>query len=294
MKQQVESIRVTQEISDDKRCLEMLYKARFNNPDICLNPKCRKPFKYYAVKNRKCYQCGECGYQIYPMKGTIMKESRTPLSIWFNVIFEFLKDHRGVSANSLSVKYEITLKTALRMLRKIREQMSKELHDKLDGTIEIDETFIGGKRKLDVKNGDNGIGDKQIVFGMLQRKSKLVMIHLKQKDAKTIRPIIGNTIAKGSIIHHDNNGTYGDLKAAGYIPKLVKNKAGKEFRKGIHNNNIEAEWARLKKYLSITYVWASDEYLQLYLDEFCFRYNNRVKLKKSNEILPMVLRLVMC
>ena len=155
------------------------------------------------------------------------------------------------------------------------------------GTVEIDEHHHGGKRKLNKEEAKKGIGDTQTVFGLLQRKKNVRMFHIPKKNADTIRPLIKQNIKQGSVIHHDNNTTYGNLKEAGYKPKLVSNKAGKEFKRGIHNNNIEAQWSRLKRHIFATYCSVSPKYLQAYLYEYSFRYNfGKGKLSKS---LPEVI-----
>jgi len=269
---------VIEKYSTEDKCLAELFEK--HKAESC--PKCRQPFRYHRVRCRKCYECGNCGKQIYPMKGTIFEGSRTSLPVWFAMMVDFLSDHRGVSAHSLSLKYGLTYKTAFRMAHKVRTGMKNTFADMLSGIVEIDEHYHGGKRKLKTDEGKMGIGDKQMVFGMLERKNSLRMVRLVKKDAATMRPLIKKHIEKGSIIHHDNNGTYGNMKKAGYIPKLVKNKAGKEFRKGTHNNNIESQWSRMKRQILATYCSVSPEYLQAYLDEFSFRYNvGKGKLMQS-------------
>ena len=279
---------VLEAFSTEDKCLAVLFEE--TKTELC--PKCKQPFRYHRVRNRKCYECSNCANQIYPMKGTIFEGSRTPLPVWFAMMVDFLCDHRGVSAYSLAQKYGLTYKTAFRMEHKIRGGMKNTFTDMLSGTVEIDEHFHGGKRKLKQDEGKMGIGDKQIVFGMLERKNCLRMVHVIKKDAVTMRPLIKQTIEKGSVIHHDNNGTYGDMKEAGFIPKLVKNKAGKEFRRGIHNNNIESQWSRMKRQILATYCSVSPKYLQAYLDEYSFRYNvgkGRLMLSLPETIMKICL-----
>lgn len=143
-------------------------------------------------------------------------------------------------------------------------------------------------QKLIPGTKQKGIGNKTIVFGMHEHDGRVIMKHVTSKKANILRPLIDNNIAKGSIIHHDNNSTYGDLKARGFIPKLVPKKGGKGFngRRGINNNSIEGDWAALKNNL-FKYRGVSDRYLQSYLDEFCFRRRNRGTWIKDNPMLAL-------
>lgn len=242
--------------------------------------------------------CGKCGHQLYPMKGTIFERSTTPLTIWFQILNDFCRDHRGMSANFIHQKYNINYKAAFRICHRIRKGMLATLPDEpLSGTVGIDETFVGGKRKLTPKTDERGIGDKQMVFGIIEKKKKksnkknmVRLFYIERKNAPTIRPLIYNNIAEGSVIHHDNNPTYGNLKAAGYKPKLVLKKDSPSFLRGVHNNNIESMWSRVKSYQKATYYWASDKYLQRYLDEYCFRFYYR-KDKFSPEFEDVIWRI---
>jgi transposase-like protein len=231
------------------------------------------------------------------MKGTMFEGTKTSLVTWVNIIIDLCDDGetQSISANKISERYELTYKTAWRICKQIREAKGKHLNSQLTGTIEIDESFFGGHRKQE-KESDKGehrgkgIGDKHIVFGMLQRKKRLRLFHIQQKNAETIRPLISIHIKTGATIHHDGNTTYGDLKAAGYNPKLVGNKAGKEFRRGISNNNIETTWAKIKSRILSTHRWVSAKHLQSYLDEYSFYYETK---KESESLLSIVQRLIL-
>jgi hypothetical protein len=124
---------------------------------------------------------------------------------------------------------------------------------------------------------------------MVQRKKKIRLIHISRKDAATIRPLIDSHIRKGATIHHDNNTTYGDLKAANYNPKLVGNKSGKEFKRGVHNNNIETNWSAVKARIFGSHIWVSGKHLQTYLDEYCYYYDTN---KSKKDLLSIIQQLM--
>ena len=181
--------------------------------------------------------------------------------------------------------HDIDYRTAYSMCMKIRKSMSGMLVQTLKGTIEIDESFIGGHRKLVAKTDKKGIGDKDIVLGMLQRNKWVRLFHLDDKGKETIRPLIKRTIVQGSVIHRDGNASYGDLEAAGFRSRLVKKKTDKEFsgEQQVNNNGIEGTWMRLKHWkIKGVHHSVSPKYLQLYLDEFSYKQRNRGKWCRKN------------
>src|SRR4030065_790393 len=153
---------------NDDACLEYIFKARFGSIKC---PVCGKT-TFYRVKNRKCFNCS-CGYQIHPVSGTIFHKSDTKLTDWFFAIYLLSNSKNGVSATELQRHLGTTYKTAWRINKQIRSLMKQD-GNKLNGTIEADETYIGGK-----KRGKRGYADKVPVMGMVQRggvvKSKKIV-----------------------------------------------------------------------------------------------------------------------
>jgi transposase len=262
----------------EEMCLDAIFKLQFGSLEHC--PKCGMSAKFYRVRSRKCYQC-DCGYQLYPMVGTIFENSKTKLTIWFEVLYDFLTAAKGLPATHVQKHYGMTYKCAWRMCMRIREAMA-EPNVSLKDVVEMDESFYGGKSKLDPGTEKKGIGNKAILFGALQRRGGRVKItHVKKKDAKTLRPLIDRTVVKGSVIHHDNNSTYGKLRSRGYTPKLVPKKAKGIFQR-VNNNTIESTWARVKRTFGGTYIRPSEKHLQKYLDEFCLRARGSGKWLHAN------------
>lgn len=277
---------LTKGLTSEDECLEVLFQCQFGHLEECPNGQCKAAARFYKVKGRKCYECGTCGHQLYPMKGTVMQGSKTPLLIWFNVLKDFVANSGGLTSTYVSKRYGVTQCTAWNILRKIRANMSVELKVKLSGVVHIDETFIGGLKKLVARTNYKGIGNKDIIFGMHESGGRIVMKYVRSKGANTLRPLINDTIAKGSVIHHDNNKSYGKMN--GYIPKLVPSKKHKRFRgpSGVNNNTIEGDWSALKNNL-YKHRGVSAKYLQSYCDEFCFRRQYRGTWIKENPMLAL-------
>ena len=131
----------------DDSCLEHLMRVRFGERLTCF--KCQKQATYYRVKERRSFVCEHCGYQVYPTAGTPFESTRTPLRDWFLRHVPFCASRNGVAAKEVQRQLGVTYKTAWRMCNLIRKYMGYVDGDfPLGGpgkTVEIDETFIGGK-----------------------------------------------------------------------------------------------------------------------------------------------------
>lgn len=255
---------------DDDSCLNEIMKLRYGSVKEC--PDCGKVTKFHRVRNRRCYECQWCGYQVYPTKGTPFEKTTTPLSSWFYIIYLMTATRSGVSAKEVQRQLGVTYKCAWRMCHQIRSLMGNREKPKLKGHVEIDETYIGGKRKGKRGRGAEG---KTPVLGMIERDGEIRAIPVEDVKRKTLMPHIEETVEKGSRLSTDELLSYNALKDAGYEHETVCH-AAKEFVNGdTHTQNIEGFWARLKLSISGTHVWVSRKHLAKYVDEFGFRYNNR-------------------
>lgn len=112
---------------------------------IC--PKCESDKEFTRVKDRRSYQCPNCGFQLYPTKDTIFEKTTTPLTYWFYAIFLQTTTRNGVAAKELESQLSICYKTALRMSHQIKILMADKRLGKLDGIVQIDECYIGMNTK---------------------------------------------------------------------------------------------------------------------------------------------------
>lgn len=125
-------------------CLEAIKQFRF--PDNIDCPKCKTPSVFYRVTQRSSYACKFCGHHLYPLAGTIFEKSTTGLDLWFFAMYLMVQTRSGVSAKQLERMLGVTYKTAWRIFKQIRMLMAQN-PTMLEGIVEIDETFIGGKGK---------------------------------------------------------------------------------------------------------------------------------------------------
>lgn len=128
------------EFPDGASCLDWLFRYRF--PDGAFCPNCQRVTKHHREKARPSYSCQFCGHRLHPMVGTIFEDSATSLKLWFYAIYLMASTRCGISAKQLERELGVTYKTAWRMAKKIRSLLAQD-GERLSGTVELDETFIG-------------------------------------------------------------------------------------------------------------------------------------------------------
>ena len=269
---------------DDDTCLEKIWKLRFSNL-VC--PTCEKENTYSKVKDRRSYQCSNCTHQIYPTQGTIFEKSTTPLTHWFYAIYLQTTTRNGVAAKELERQLNVCYKTALRMAHQIKKLMASNSIELLHGTIEADETVIGGlesnkhmKNRINPKEKGKRTRKSQpvkkpIVLGMLQRDGGVRTFVIKNTRADVMQPLIRENVEPNSRLITDAHKSYIELKND-YYHISIKHTFDNYVTKGDeHTNNIEGFWSLLKRTIKGTHIHVSTKHLQKYVDEVAFRYEHR-------------------
>ncbi|HEU5187058.1 MAG TPA: IS1595 family transposase, partial [Candidatus Saccharimonadales bacterium] len=197
----------------------------------------------------------------------------------------FSVSKNGVSAKELERTLGVTYKTAWRMAKQIRKLMAQET-GQLNGIVEADETYIGGRRK---KHLGSQYDNKTVVMGIVERNKdvgQVKAIVTKHADATVALPFVRATIAQGGEIHTDESKIYNRVKRE-YAHKHINHSLGQYSKQGVTTNTIEGFWSQMKRSIDGTYHVVSPKYLQSYVDEFAFRYNLR-----TVPIYPVLLELV--
>jgi len=259
------------EFNTDAQCVKFVFENRYGKDFAC--PSCKATGKFYFIESRKRFDC-VCGFTVSPLAGTIFHKSSTPLTMWFHAIFLFASSRNGVSAKELERQLGVTYKCAWRLAKQIRILFAQS-NNPLSGVVEADETYIGGIRKG--KRG-RGAKNKTAVFGMVQRKGAVRAEVVDSIKIKTIQPIIDRQVTKGSSIVTDEFNVYNQVKKSGYEHYTIQHGIGEYVRGLVHSNSIEGFWSQLKRSINGTHHSVSPKYLQLYLDEFVYRYNLRGQL----------------
>ena len=196
-----------------KACLKRIMIERYGGTELDC-PKCGVFGKFYRMTRERTYVCQHCKHQLHPTVGTPMERSRTPLHKWFYAMFLFTNSRHGVPAKELQRQLDVTYKTAWRMAHEMRKFMAEvDGETPLGGTVEADETYVGGHRPG--KPG-RGAANKTVVFGMLGAWWRRDDPGRSELSKRTLWPIITENIEPGSTVHTDEFGTYRGLDRAGY------------------------------------------------------------------------------
>jgi len=230
------------EFPDEESCVQEIFNRRYGALKNC--PKCKRVANFFRVRNRKCYSCQFCGYQLHPLAGTIFHKSPTPLKLWFYAIYLFSASRNGVAAKELQRQLGVTYKTAWRIAKQVRALMGENGNDKLSGTVEVDETYVGGK----MRGGKRGLGseNKTSIFGAVERRGNVKAVVTKIKSRKVI-PIIQRTVITGSNVMSDQFRMYRNLPRFGFKHESVNHGAKEYVRGNVHTNTIEGFWSQLKR-----------------------------------------------
>ena len=206
---------------NDDACLDKIWQVRFSNL-VC--PKCEKEKTYSKVNDKRSYQCSSCSHQIYPTAGTVFEKTSIPLTHWFYAIYLQTTTRNGVAAKELERQLSVCYKTALRMAHQIKKLMASDSIELLSGTIEADETLIGGLEKNKhmkdrINQTEKGKRTrkrqhvkKPIVLGMLQRGGKVKTFVIKNTSADIMQPLIRKNVEPNSRLITDAHKSYIELK----------------------------------------------------------------------------------
>lgn len=260
---------------DDLACLTALLKAAHGGTRFTC-PGCGVDALFHAMNTRKAFACQECGHHVYPCAGTIFHKSSTPLTQWFFAMYLMTSTRHGVAAKELQRQIGCTYKTAWRMAHELRKLMAtadSSGKGPLSGHVEIDETFVGGKKHG--KGRKAGMENKTVVFGMLERDGRVIVGPVPDRYKVTLEPIIKKNVERGSMVSTDEHGAYRDLAGIGFNHGTV-NHAKEQYVDGItHTNSLEGHWGQLKRSIKGTHIHVSSKHLWKYVSEFSYRRNNR-------------------
>lgn len=225
------------------------------------------------------YQCNEpeCREQYTVTVGTLYERSKIPLSKWLMASYLLCASKKGMSTRQLSRMLGVSVKSTWFMMHRIRESMREAKPGALGGqnkVVEVDETYIGGKAK-NVKLG-GAIPFKEPVIALVERDGKMRSYHLPSVSRNTLRPILVTQIDRKSYLMTDQ-ATWYTRVGKEYSGHGTVNHSIEEYVRGTfwHTNTVEGYFSILKRGITGTYQWVSQQHLKRYLGEFDFRYNTR-------------------
>lgn len=266
--------------STDDRCRELLERLRWPEGLIC--PRC-KDTHISRLKEYARYECVGCRYQFTATSGTIFHDSHLPLPIWFIAVLLLCEAKKGMSAMQLKRtiwgKDKGSYKTAWYLCHRIRAAMKEVDQPMLDGTVEMDETYVGGKNR----GGGQGarLENKEVVIGLRQRNGDLRFFHAEDAKSGTLAKYIRENVSTDvDVLITDSFPAYkhavGDAEH-----KIVNHHAGEyvRYENGacVTTNTVESAFSLLKRGIMGSWHKISAKHLPAYLDEMTFRFNRRTR-----------------
>ncbi len=276
----------------EQSVIQHFIHIRYGGGACCLH--CGSVKVYPKHTEPKNFYCNDCHNTFSVFKDTIFEKSSTSLVKWMYAIHLFLNGKKGVSGLQLMREIGVTYKTAWRMLKQIRLAMgNSETKQIFEAIVEMDETYVGGKpRKGNTGRNDTegeeqpknkrGRGTKKTpVVAVVERSENKVHAKValpdqdgKKLSGKNLLQVLKEITQEGTTVITDEFRAYNILKSTNYVHLKVDHT--RMFADGfVHTNNVESFWAVLKRGLYGIYHQVSPKYLQSYVDEFCFRHNNR-------------------
>lgn len=274
MKYTVKQLQV--DFPDDIACLEWLVQYLYPQGIVC--PKCNTATKHYRVSGRRSYVCSSCRNHLYPLADTIFHKSRTPLTDWFHAIYIMSTNKSGTSARQIQREIGVTYKTAWRMMHQIRIMMGNQ-NTLLEEEVEVDETYVHPntfkRSSAQRRYGRDARRQGDILFGAVQRGGHVKIWHVKSSGVRVLQPLIISNVKEGTLIHSDGHSSYKRLPHFGYEHRTTNHERGEYYTPDSYTQNIENVWSHIKRGIKGVYRHVNPGYLQLYANEYAWRYNHR-------------------
>ena len=283
---------------DEEACLKFIVESRWPEGEPRC-PKCGSKTCYSRKDRFGGLECAQCGYTFSATAGTVMKNTKLPLSTWLQAAYLAITDKRGIPAKQLQRDLGIRrYETAFTLLQKLRAAMVSPNRSRLHGVVEVDETFIGGPVPGKHGRGTAGPGKKAIVVGAVEvrsfvhrksgqtrtRPGRIRLSHIDDFKAKTLMGFVEGCVEPGTLVFTDDLNSYHGLAGMGYEHEVQSATQGMEQDAVLPH--LHLVFSNLKTWLEGTFHGAvSQKHLQGYLNEFAFRFNRRRNLYAAFQTL---------
>jgi transposase-like protein len=260
-------VELVDRFGDEDACRTYLEELRWPNGVAC--PRCGCD-SVSRIEKRNQYDCNSCRYQFSVTAGTLFHDSHLPLRKWFMAVYLICESKKGISANQLKRTLHVSYKTAWYLCHRIRDAMGDDPQPLLNGIVEVDETYVGGKRR---HVGQGYKGNKAVVVGAVQRDGEVRLKVVPGRDRATLKQFIDRYANPDAMIFTDDYAVYDYLPPERH--REVNHSAEEWARGDVHTNTVEGVWSLFKRSVVGSYHKVSIKHLPAYLDEMEFRFNGR-------------------
>ena len=262
----------------DEDCREYLYSLRWPEGFSC--PRCAGS-QYWQMKGG-LYRCTQCDYKASVLAGTIFQDTKQPLRLWFRAMWYVASQRHGVSARNLQQVLGLgSYRTAWTWLHKLRRAMVRPGRDSLSGMVEVDETYIGGKKPG--KAGRGASGKTLVMIAVEDKEGKIGRVRLKtipDASADSLNEAMLACVQPGSGVRTDGWPGYAQLTEKGYVHSVVAKRLSHDEENLLPLVNRVV--SLLKRWLLGTHHGAvRSSHMDYYLDEFTFRFNRRTSKSRG-------------
>ena len=296
-------IQVTREFATEEQCLDYLVQSRWPNGvqcPICQSVDVKKIVRKTLTENKRpfTFACQSCKHRFSPTMGTIFHGSHIPLRTWFMAVTIVMDAKKGMSANQLKEHLNIgSYRTAWYMVHRIRKAMVDDVQTKLGsgyGTVEIDETYIGGKAKRRHRKLEPWRDKKDMVIGMRERGGRVRFFHVPDAKKETIKPLLDRHVAvDAKRIVTDCATVYPFAMDKDFQKKHRTVNHSIEWVNPqdieVHTNTVESAFSLLKRGIIGSFHRVSIKHLHRYLSEFETRFNMRKDADRFGQIVRRML-----
>lgn len=268
--QGIDLMTVIDRFGDEQRCWEFLVGLRWPHEIACVH--CGSVNVGLIIKRNR-FWCRDCRKQFSVTAGTVFGDSHLPLRKWFLAVFLMVESKKGVSALQLKTMLRVSYDTAWFLTHRIRYAMGSVQPALLDGTVEVDETYVGGKVR---GKGRHYVGNKTLVVGAKQRGGMVNLEVAEHADRTTLHGFIKSVVAdEAEAIYTDDLPAYNGIADHNTRHESVNHSAKEYVRGDVHTNGIESVWSLLDRSIIGSFHQVSGKHLDAYVDELEFRFNNR-------------------
>jgi transposase-like protein len=261
---------------DEQAAIDHLRSIRWRDGAYCPHCKSKRVMHFGDQKTHKCHDCR----QRFSIKvGTIFEDTKLPLRKWFAAIWLITSHKKGIASTQLAKDLKITQKTAWFVLHRLRyAARTKSFERPLEGTVEMDETYFGGKETnkhlSKRKSGQHGGVGKTAVIGIVERNGRIRAKKVSRITTRMVRGRVVDNVKPGSTVMTDEYTSYRGLDIP-YRFVSVNHSKGEYVRFDAHTNTIEGAWGLFKRQVYGIHHHISVKHLDAYLGEMCYRYSRR-------------------